>query len=63
MAQLSGAPHIRCIAELGKVPHPPLEDERRPLPTQGEAIKRRGLGPDTDVSRETYLANTSTDSV
>ena len=25
--------------KLGSVPHPPLEDERRPLPTQGEAIQ------------------------
>jgi hypothetical protein len=42
-AQLPGAPHILAARELGKVPHPPLEDERRPLPTQGEAILREEI--------------------
>jgi hypothetical protein len=37
VAQLPGAPHI--AAETGAVPHPPFADERRPLPTQGEAIQ------------------------
>ena len=37
-AQLSDAPHILSPRKLGMVPHPTLEDERRPLPTQGEAI-------------------------
>jgi hypothetical protein len=36
---MTGAPHIRCARKLGKVPHPTLEDERRPLPIQGEAIQ------------------------
>jgi hypothetical protein len=26
--------------KIRKVPHPTFEDERRPLPTQGEAIRR-----------------------
>jgi hypothetical protein len=39
---MSGAPHILAARKLEKVPHPPLEDERRPLPTQGEAISKRG---------------------
>jgi hypothetical protein len=43
VAQLSGAPHISCAKKLGKVPHPPLEDERRPLPTQGEAIQEEAI--------------------
>ena len=45
-AQLSGAPHIRRTTKLGKVPHPPLEDERRPLPTQGEAIRGEAISSD-----------------
>jgi hypothetical protein len=47
-AQLPGAPHI--TQESGKVPHPPLEDERRPLPTQGEAIIGEAIRKKTRVS-------------
>jgi hypothetical protein len=43
VARSSDAPHILSREELGKVPHPPLEDERRPLPTQGEAIRKERL--------------------
>jgi hypothetical protein len=41
-ARLSVAPH--GISET-LVPHPTLEDERRPLPTGGEAISGEGLSP------------------
>jgi hypothetical protein len=39
VARMSGAPHIFNARKLRKVPHPPFADERRPLPTQGEAIQ------------------------
>jgi len=42
-AHLSEAPHILAARESGKVPHPPLDDERRPLPTQGEAIRGEAI--------------------
>jgi hypothetical protein len=49
-AQLPGAPHLLTARKLGKVPHPPLEDERRPLPTQGEAIIGDAIRKKTRVS-------------
>ena len=45
-AQLSEAPHILAARESGRVPHPTLEDERRPLPTQGEAIRGEAISSD-----------------
>ena len=37
------------------VPHPPLDDERRPLPTQGEAIPKRGQEKDGVIALEQLL--------
>ena len=36
MARLSVAPQVQNL-QRNLVPHPPLEDERRPLPSWGEA--------------------------
>jgi hypothetical protein len=49
-AQLPGAPHILAARKSGKVPHPTFEDERRPLPTQGEAIIGEAIRKKTRVS-------------
>ena len=50
VARLFVAPHILIFGTSeNSVPHPPLEDERRHLPTWGEAIHLRA-GPDTVIS-------------
>jgi hypothetical protein len=55
-AQLSGAPHILGARKLGKVPHPPLEDERRPLPTEGEAIRGEAIRVEAIASDLFFLS-------
>jgi len=52
---VSVAPHIRNLGKFG--PHPPLEDERRPLPSTGEAkINAACALPTSDSVREIHLA-------